>query len=121
MSDKLLNTINGGYARLLPGDEQETTTINFNGTLKVVKDSKLWHATINAGGSLRVAGFAGNVNVQSGGILVVEDGGNVGFVTCWPGSIITISTGGLVQSMQDHGCMLTDNGYIKSRTYTEPC
>ena len=52
MSDKLLNTINGGYARLLPGDEQETTTINFNGTLKVVKDSKLWHATINAGGSL---------------------------------------------------------------------
>ena len=121
MSDKLLNTINGGYARIFPGDEQDTTTINFNGTLKVMKDAKLWHATINAGGSLRVVGFAGHVEVQSGGILVVEDGGNVGSVTCWPGSHVTISTGGLVQSMHDLGCALTDNGLIKSRTYCKLC
>ena len=121
MSNKLLNTINGGYARLFPGDEQETTTINFNGTLKVVKDSKLWHATINAGGSLRVAGFVGNVTVESGGVLVVEDGGNVGIVSCWPGSFVTISTGGLVQMMHDHGCNLTDNGFVKSKTYLELC
>ena len=121
MSSKLLNTINGGYARLFPGDEQETTTINFNGTLKVVKDSKLWHATVNAGGSLRVAGFVGSVEVQSNGILIIESGGNVGTASCWPGAKVTVSSGGIVQVMHDHGCDLVDNGFVKSRTYLKLC
>ena len=86
-----------------------------------MEEAKLWNATVNEGGTLRVAGFVGNVKVNKGGILVVEKDGNVGSVTCWPGSFVTVSTGGLVQSMHDLGCTLTDNGFIKSRTYCKLC
>ena len=121
MSDKLMNKINGGYARIYPDDEQDISEINFNGTLKVMKEAKLYHAVVNAGGQLRVAGFVGSVEVKSNGVLIIESGGNVGNASCWPGANVTVSSGGIVQIMHDHGCDLTDHGFVKSRTYLKLC
>ena len=122
---KLLHQINGGTVYLHPGDKQDFCEINQLGRLVVLDKASVDSVIVNKGAQCRIesGGYAGSIEAEKNGVVIIRKGARVGHLTSVDGSNVTIEAGATVDAFVQHGGYVTivDDRSIKSHTYLELC